>query len=225
MDGSPVEREQIAGEAAEIKCLRLGRTIAGAQFDELAAVSPDLIILAWWPYILRPEVLALPKAGCVNFHPGLLPHCRGMDPNFWAIVEGRPYGATLHFADETVDGGDLAFQEELAVGWADTGQTLLERSTAALQRLFDRHLGDLVSGRVPRRAQPAGGSFHRRRELEPAARIELDEPTTAREVLNVLRARMFEPPEPGAAWFVDDGGVYEVRVSIRRRPDGGGSPV
>lgn len=182
--------------------------------ERLRALEIDLVILAWWPYILGPSLLDAPKLGCLNFHPSLLPHNRGKHPNFWALVEQAPYGVTIHFASNRVDGGDLAFQAPLTVTWEDTGGSLYYRAQEEIVRLFERHLPQILQGDIPReRQRPGPGSFHRASELEPASRIELDSSYQARDLLNLLRARTF-PPHPGA-WFEDGGRRYDVRVEIR----------
>jgi methionyl-tRNA formyltransferase len=78
--------------------------------------------------------------------------------------------------------------------------------------LFAENWPAIREGRVPRIPQPRTGSFHRGAELETASRIDLDASYRARDLLNLLRARTF-PPHP-AAWFVDDGVRYVVRVAI-----------
>src|SRR5688572_5718887 len=85
----------------------------------LRAADLDLIMLAWWPNIIREPLISLPRLGVLNMHPSLLPHGRGKNPNFWAIVEGRPFGVTIHFVDASVDGGDIVFQREIPIGWED----------------------------------------------------------------------------------------------------------
>ncbi len=51
-------------------------------------------------------------------------------------------------------------------------------------------------------------------ELQPASRIDLDRQSSARQLLNLLRARTF--PGYPACHFEDKGEMYEVRVDIRR---------
>ena len=197
--------------------LEIGRRPDDATVDALAGADLDLIVLAWWPYIVPDSILGLPRLGCLNFHPSLLPHNRGKDPNFWALVEQRPYGVTLHFADSSTDGGDIAYQREIPVTWQDTGGTLYRRGLEAIVDLYREHLPEILAGEIPRARQPSGGSYHRRSELDAASELHLDAPTTGRDVLNLLRARTF-PPHP-AAWFVDDGVRYEARISIERAGD------
>lgn len=191
--------------------------IDASDADALRTAAPDLGILAWWPNILREPQLSIPRLGWLNFHPSFLPYNRGKHYNFWAIVEGAPFGVTLHWIDAGVDSGAIAFQRPLPVGWEDTGATLYAAAQRTIVDLFEESWPAIRDGRIPRIPQPAGGSFHRATELDEASRIDLEASYRARDLLNLLRARTF-PPHP-AAWFVDEGKRYEVRVEIRKAND------
>jgi methionyl-tRNA formyltransferase len=177
----------------------------------------DLGLLAWWPRIVRTELLRSTRLGFLNLHPSLLPFNRGKDPNFWAIVDRLPFGVTIHWVDAGVDTGAIAFQRELSVDWTDTGGSLYRRATDAMVELFSESLPTIVGGQIPRRTQGAGMPARRRHELDPASVLDLDAPTTARAVLDLLRARTFAP-HPGVR-FSADGHTYQVRVSIERLTD------
>lgn len=184
----------------------------------LKKMDLDLIILAWWPYILKEDLLKIPKIGCLNFHPSYLPYNRGKDPNFWSIVEETPFGVTLHFADIGIDSGDIAFQSLIDKSWEDTGKTLYEKETKEILSLFKNNFQQIKSGNIPRKPQDLSrGSFHRRRELEAASRIDLEKSYKARDLLNIIRARTFYPYP--AAWFIDNGKKYEVQIKITKRED------
>lgn len=191
----------------------LDQPIGSTHTQHLRSAELDLLILAWWPYIVPSEVLHCSEQ-VLNLHPSLLPHNRGKDPNFWSIVEERPFGVTIHWVDGGIDTGHIAFQRELAVSWEDTGASLYTRASAAIVELFGDVLPFIKSRRIPRISQGDAGSFHRRSELEPASEFDLDELTTPRQLLNLLRARTFEPHP--AARFTVDGLQYEVRVAIKQ---------
>jgi methionyl-tRNA formyltransferase len=177
-------------------------------------LEPDLGLLLWWPRIIKPPLIGLPNIGFVNTHPSLLPYNRGKHYNFWAIVEQAPFGVTLHRVDEGVDTGPILAQMPLEHGWEDTGETLYLRARAAMIDLVKASYPALRDGALtPRPRDAAQGSFHKASELEPASRIALDAPTTARDLLNRLRARTF-PGYPGCR-FEEDGRTYEVTVSIK----------
>jgi methionyl-tRNA formyltransferase len=55
---------------------------------ELSALQPDLIVVVAYGQILPPAILDLPRHGCLNVHPSLLPKYRGAAPIQWAIANG-----------------------------------------------------------------------------------------------------------------------------------------
>ena len=125
-----------------------------------------------------------------------------------------PFGVTLHWVGAGVDCGDIAFQSLIETSWEDTGATLYYKAQEEIVRLFKEKFSEIKAGRIPRLPQDlARGSFHLARELEDASRIELDKTYTAAELLNLLRARTFQPHP--AAWFEAEGRRYEVRIEIK----------
>jgi methionyl-tRNA formyltransferase len=181
----------------------------------LQGMNLDLIILAWWPYIIKEKLINIPRLGCLNFHPAYLPHNRGKNPNFWSLVEQRPSGVTIHFVDPGVDSGDIAYQKLIPSSWEDTGETLYNKGLKEIVDLFKEKFPEIKRGKIPRKPQDlSAGSFHKAVELDPASQIELDKTYRGRELLNVIRARTFRPYP--AAWFVEDGVKYEVRIEITR---------
>ena len=192
---------------------------ADSTIYRLRHMQLDLILLAWWPYLLEPHLIRIPRLGCLNFHPSLLPYNRGKHYNFWTLVEDTPFGVTLHFINDGIDTGDIAYQIPIAKTWEDTAKTLYEKAQKEIVRLFIEKFPEIKSGRIPRRPQDAHfASFHRARELDPASQIDLDKTYTARALLNLLRARTF-PPHP-ACFFFSEGCKYEVRVTIQRVEEG-----
>jgi methionyl-tRNA formyltransferase len=178
----------------------------------LAALEPELGASIYFGYILKPAVIELFPRGIVNLHPALLPWNRGANPNVWSIVEGTPAGVTLHYVDARVDTGDIIAQSEVPVSPTDTGESLYRKLEAESVALFQRSWPALLDGTAKARAQPEGGTTHRLRDLDELDAIDLDAPSTARELIDVLRARTF-PPHRGA-WFVRDGRKVYVSVTL-----------
>lgn len=185
--------------------------------ERLRAWRPELGFSMLYADLLRDDCLALFADGVLNVHPSLLPWGRGEYPNVWAIVERSPAGASLHFIDRGIDTGDLVDQVEVRVESWDTGASLYGRLEEACLTLIERHAEGFVTGRFPRHAQPTGGSFHRRRDVEGIDRLDLDAPTTARAVIDLLRARTF-PPYRGAYFVDDDGRRINLRLSLEPEP-------
>ncbi len=54
----------------------------------LRTLAPDIVCVAAYGMILPPEVLAIPRFGCINVHTSLLPRWRGAAPIERAILAG-----------------------------------------------------------------------------------------------------------------------------------------
>jgi methionyl-tRNA formyltransferase len=82
----------------------------------LAAYTPDLICVACFSQYIPPAVLNIPRLGCLNVHPSLLPDNRGPVPLFWTFRRGdTETGVTIHVIDEGMDSGDILAQEKVPV--------------------------------------------------------------------------------------------------------------
>lgn len=181
--------------------------------ETLRDLEIDLAILAWWPYIIKPPLLGCAASGFLNMHPSLLPYNRGKYYYFWTLAEQSPAGVSLHFIDEGIDSGDIAFQTELEMDWTDTGRSVRDRSIELNIALFKQHFETIVSGNIPRKSQSlADGSYHDGAELESASEVKLDKTYTGRELLNLLRAR--SGFEKGGTWFEDNGKKFKVTIKI-----------
>ncbi len=189
-------------------------TTAAQDVEKIRAYRGNIFLLAWWPLVLKREILALGQDVTLNLHPSLLPHARGKDPNFWTIVEEKPFGVSIHHVAIAIDAGDIAFQREIPYTWEDTGATLYRKAEQAIVDLFRASLPRIAAFDIPRQPQDlVSGSFHRRRELDVESFIDLDQYYTGRDLLNLLRARTFEP-HPGCR-YEDGGELFEARVAIK----------
>jgi len=186
------------------------------KISESYQINFDIGFLLWWPKIVKKPLINLPTHGFINTHPSLLPFCRGKHYNFWTLVEGAPYGVSLHFIDEGIDTGDVVAQQEISYDWEDTGQTLYQKAIKNMIQLFQTSYPKIRSLNVTRVKQDLSeGSFHLAKELELASVIQLDKSYMARDLINLIRARTF-PGHP-ACRFSDNGKEYEVRISIERK--------
>lgn len=201
-----------AGHVLEAPALRTPEGL-----ERLRAWHPELGFSMLYADLLRDDCLALFADGVLNVHPSLLPWGRGEYPNVWAIIEGSPAGASLHYIDRGIDTGDLVDQVEVRVESWDTGASLYARLEDACVSLVARHAPGFVTGQFPRRPQATGGSFHRRRDVDGIDRLDLDAPTTARAVIDLLRARTF-PPYRGAYFIDDQGRRIDLRLSLEPEP-------
>lgn len=108
---------------------------------------PDIMCVACFSLYIPRAILAIPRLGCLNVHPSLLPANRGPDPLFWTFHDGhRETGVTIHMMDEGLDTGPIVTQETITVPDGIT-YAQLEAECAALggkllaQSLWQLHHG------------------------------------------------------------------------------------
>lgn len=91
---------------------------------ELAAIDPDLVVLARYMQILTPDVIHAFRNRIINIHPSLLPYYPGANAYKQAYDAGvRVCGCTAHFVTEDLDEGPVVLQDVFHI---DVGETTLE---------------------------------------------------------------------------------------------------
>jgi len=107
--------------------------------DRLKALQPDVIIVAAYGQILPGAVLELPRYGCLNMHPSLLPRYRGVSPIPAAILNGDEFtGISIMKLDEGVDTGPVLAQAQVMItDWDTTGLVTEKLSRIGAQLLLE----------------------------------------------------------------------------------------
>jgi methionyl-tRNA formyltransferase len=137
---------QIAQEHA-LPLLEVGSLRDAATLATLASYQPDAICVACFSHRLPAEVLRIPRLGCLNVHPSLLPENRGPDPLFWTFRRGdRMAGVTIHLMDEGFDSGPLLLQEAVPVPDGISARTLEAQLAARGGKLLAQALAGLATG-------------------------------------------------------------------------------
>lgn len=121
--------------------------------DEIRKLSPDLIVVAAYGKILPPELLEIPRLGCVNIHASLLPRFRGAAPIQHAILEGDTQtGVTLMYMAEGLDTGDMIAKRSTITAGKTAGDLHDELSVLGAELLLET-LPALKDGSAPREVQ------------------------------------------------------------------------
>ena len=94
----------------------------------LQELNPDVIVVVAYGKILPPEVLSIPKLGCINVHGSLLPKYRGAAPIQWTVLNGDKFGGvTTMLMAEGMDTGDMLLKSSVEVGENETASELYDR--------------------------------------------------------------------------------------------------
>ena len=100
----------------------------GAIIGILCDRRVDLICLAGYMRLLSPRFIEAFRGRILNIHPSLLPSFPGLDAQRQALEHGVKFtGCTVHFVDETLDGGPIIAQRVVPVLPNDTVASLSAR--------------------------------------------------------------------------------------------------
>jgi methionyl-tRNA formyltransferase len=109
--GKKVQFTPVKAKALEfgIEVLQPEKIKGNEEFlNRIKGINPDVIIVAAYGKILPPELLKIPRLGCINIHASLLPKYRGAAPIHRSVIEGEEMtGVTLMYMEEGLDTGDM----------------------------------------------------------------------------------------------------------------------
>ena len=190
---------KIAAEQSGLAVFQPKRVRDRESVEAIAAMRPEVIVVAAYGQILPRELLTLPKYGCVNIHASLLPAYRGAAPINWAIMNGETMtGVTIMQMDEGMDTGAILVQESIPIGPRDTAGMLTEK----LSELGSWLIVDALS-RIEGEVLPAMPQDHARATMAPLLKKEdglIDWKQPAAVISNRVRGLS---PWPGAYGFLE----------------------
>ena len=143
------------GHAAErgieaVSVERRGRTREEHEREIIAALrgrKVDLVCLAGYMRLLSPCFVEEFRGRVLNIHPSLLPSFPGLDAQRQALEHGvKVSGCTVHFVNETLDGGPIITQRVVEVRDDDTEETLSARILAEEHRAYPEALALVARG-------------------------------------------------------------------------------
>jgi phosphoribosylglycinamide formyltransferase-1 len=129
---------------------RAGRTRDEHEREIVAALEArgiELVCLAGFMRLLSPRFIEVFRGRILNIHPSLLPAFPGLDAQRQAIEHGvKVSGCTVHFVDETLDGGPIITQRVVPVVDDDTPETLAARILIEEHQAYAEAVALVVKG-------------------------------------------------------------------------------
>ena len=160
----------------------------------LRELAPDVMVVVDYGLLIPPDVLAIPRLGCVNGHASLLPRWRGAAPIERAILAGDPVtGITVMQMDAGLDTGPMLLTRELAIGAEETAGELRARLAALCAEALTDALAALEANGLTPVTQPVEGACYAPKLQSAEARLDWQSP--APELAR--RVHAFNP-RPGA---------------------------
>ncbi len=201
----------------EIPVLQPATLRDDAIIAELAALEPDLMIVAAYGLILPQNVLDIPTHGCLNVHASVLPRWRGAAPIQAAILGGdEATGISLMEMEAGLDSGPVFHTEMLDISDGETAGELHDRLAALGGATLVEKLDDIIAGRIEAQVQDESlVTYAPKIEKRDA---EVDWTVTATDAARRVRAYN---PFPGAYFFA---GEHRIKLWRATPVDGTARP-
>ena len=192
-----------------------------AATEVIRSWQPELILVAAFGQILRPEILQLPSRGCVNLHASLLPRHRGAAPIPAAILAGDPEtGITLMRMDAGLDTGPILAQEVLALSPDETALSLGEKLAKLAKQTAERYLPRYLAGELPPHPQDEALATYAPMLRKHDSRMDLAQPAEAL----ARRVRAYHP-WPGTHLLWRGVPLKILRARAMPRANGAAGPL
>ena len=119
-----------------------------AMINILDKYNPDLVVLAGFMRILSSVFVNKYLGKLINIHPSLLPKYKGLDTHRQVIENDDEYhGVTVHFVDNTLDGGPICAQSSIRVQTNDTKK--LEKEIHKLEhKIYPEVINEIAEGKI-----------------------------------------------------------------------------
>ncbi|MBU0579731.1 MAG: hypothetical protein KKA19_01025, partial [Candidatus Margulisbacteria bacterium] len=203
------EKEKQANAQEIIKAAKISRKKVFLAKDVLSKqniaafkkVNIDFIITVYWAYLLKPIIYQQAKKGTLNFHPALLPINRGWYPHVHSLIDGTPFGVTLHVLEETADTGPIWVQKQVFPEATDTAGDVYAKLQKEIIHLFKKNWLKIKNGEIkPIKQDETKALYRKKLDIKALDKIDLEKTYKAKELINILRARSFN--NKGFAYFL-----------------------
>lgn len=162
--------------------------------DRIRAEQVDLLLNVHSLFVINRDVVAAPRLGAFNMHPGPLPRYAGLNAPSWAVYRGETsHGVTVHWMLAGIDTGPIAYQALFDVTEEDTGLTVSTKCVRAglplVSQLLDTAASDPQA--IPKVEQDLSKREYFGRDVPNQGFI--DWTGSTREILNLVRACDYLP--------------------------------
>ncbi len=156
---SPVKQVALAHQLSLWQPTRIKRS--SQTLAALRSLQADVFVVVAYGQILSPEILAMPRLGCINNHGSLLPRYRGAAPIQWAIYHGETVtGMTTMLMDAGMDTGAMLLKATLPIGLLEDTRTIAARMAALGADLMAETLVQWEQGEIqPQPQEPDQATY------------------------------------------------------------------
>ena len=211
-----IKLEALAAGIPVLQPARIGDAAA-----ELAAFSPEVIVVMAYGQILRENILQIPSLAIINLHASLLPRHRGAACIQAAIDAGDPEtGITsLHVVRE-LDAGDIILTKSTPIAADETGGSLHDRLADLAPEVLAGTLEKLAAGTAPSMPQDPALVTYIPKLARDDGRIDWHLPAAAIE----RRIRAYDPWPGTFTLAIENGAAKRLKILPQTRVLDAGPP-
>lgn len=169
---------------------------------ELANTDWDFFVVAAYAKLIPKNILDIPRKGCLNVHPSMLPKFRGPSPALSAILaDERETGVTVMQMSETMDAGPVVAQARIEISqeeWPPAGAMLEDLLATEGGNLLAETIPAWVAGEITPEPQDESHATYTRKFTDHDALIDLGGDART----NFLKIRAFD--HGPRAYFLDE---------------------
>ncbi len=171
--------------------------------EKIQKINPEVILCIGGTQMIPLQVLNIPKMGCLNIHPALLPKYRGRFSTVHALFNGEKYiGVSAHWMDEGIDSGPVIFQTKFKVEEFDTAMEVYDKFTKEGAKLFTKFINYWITAKkFIAKAQDKKAATYYPKGLPNNGQI--DWSWDGQKILRFIKAMTF-PPFPPAEFRIGD---------------------
>lgn len=179
---------------------------------QLKQHDADVMVVAAYGMLLPEVVLSIPRLGCINIHPSLLPRYRGAAPIQRTILGGDEItGVTIMQMDKGLDTGPMLLQENYKVKLGETALSLHDEMAKMGADLLISALDLIERGQIVPKPQPNEGATYAHKITKEEACIDWQKPAT--ELDRMIRA-FVQWPVAYTHWQGERVKIGEARVIL-----------
>lgn len=182
------------------------------RLEDIKKIGPELVVVANFGKIIPQELLDIPRLGCLNVHPSLLPKYRGPSPIQTAILNGdKQTGVTIFLMDAQVDHGPILAQKKTIIGENETAPLLYERLAYLGADLLIDTIPDWIQGKIKLQPQDERRAVYTKKLTR--AQGEIDWTRSVKFIDRQIRALQ---PWPGAYTFYQGKRLKILKAEVKK---------
>ena len=156
----------------------------------------DIVFCIGSTQIISNKIINLPRLGCLNFHPSLLPKYRGRYSTVHSIFSGDTVtGVTAHWIGKKIDAGNIISKKKIKIKPHYTARDLYIEFTKKSIKLFLEILKKIESGMKIGSYKIANSKLKYYKKALPN-NGEINWNWKGKKIFNFIRSMIFEPFPP-----------------------------